>query len=67
MSAEGIAGQQITQRGNGRARTFFGKGDYALYRGLLATNCRATGGAVALGTLLAAVTLPVVVIVAGVR
>jgi len=28
------------QRGNGRARTFFGDGDYALYRDLLAENCR---------------------------
>jgi hypothetical protein len=26
----------VTQRGSGRARTFFGDGDYALYRGLLA-------------------------------
>jgi len=31
----------VTQRGNGRARTFFGDGDYALYRDLLAENCRA--------------------------
>ena len=31
----------ITQRGNGGARTFFGDGDYALYRDLLATHCRA--------------------------
>src|SRR6266404_1091953 len=31
----------VTQRGNGRARTFFGEGDYALYRDLLAENCRA--------------------------
>jgi putative transposase len=31
----------ITQRGNGRARTFFGDADYALYRDLLAENCRA--------------------------
>ena len=31
----------ITQRGNGGARTFFGDGDYALYRDLLATNCAA--------------------------
>ncbi len=30
----------VTQRGNGRARTFFGDGDYALYRDLLAENCR---------------------------
>jgi putative transposase len=31
----------VTQRGNGRARTFFSDGDYALYRDLLAENCRA--------------------------
>lgn len=31
----------VTQRGNGRARTFFDDGDYALYRGLLAEHCRA--------------------------
>jgi len=30
----------VTQRGNGRARTFFGDTDYALYRDLLAENCR---------------------------
>jgi putative transposase len=33
----------VTQRGNGRARTFFDDGDYALYRDLLAENCRAAG------------------------
>src|SRR5580700_8771820 len=33
----------VTQRGNGRARTFFGDADYALYRDLLAENCRACG------------------------
>src|SRR6195256_5300518 len=33
----------VTQRGNGRARTFFGDLDYALYRDLLAENCRAAG------------------------
>jgi putative transposase len=33
----------VTQRGNGRARTFFGDDDYALYRGLLAASCRAAG------------------------
>jgi hypothetical protein len=33
----------VTQRGNGRARTFFDDSDYALYRDLLATNCRAAG------------------------
>jgi putative transposase len=31
----------VTQRGNGRARTFFGDDDYALYRDLLATHCAA--------------------------
>lgn len=31
----------VTQRGNGRARTFFGEADYALYRDLLAEHCRA--------------------------
>ena len=31
----------VTQRGNGRARVFFGGGDYALYRDLLAASCRA--------------------------
>jgi putative transposase len=31
----------VTQRGNGRARTFFEDGDYALYRDLLSANCRA--------------------------
>jgi len=33
----------VTQRGNGRARTFFGDGDYALYRDLLAAHCGAAG------------------------
>ena len=33
----------VTQRGNGRARTFFGDHDYALYRDLLAEHCRAAG------------------------
>jgi len=33
----------VTQRGNGRARTFFDDGDYALYRDLLAANCPAAG------------------------
>lgn len=33
----------VTQRGNGRARTFFEDGDYALYRDLLAANCRDAG------------------------
>jgi putative transposase len=31
----------VTQRGNGRARTFFGDDDYALYHDLLAAHCRA--------------------------
>jgi putative transposase len=31
----------VTQRGNGRARTFFGDDDYGLYRDLLATHCDA--------------------------
>ena len=31
----------VTQRGNGRAKTFFGDDDYALYRDLLATHCHA--------------------------
>jgi putative transposase len=31
----------VTQRGNGRARTFFGDDDYALYRDLLGQHCRA--------------------------
>ena len=31
----------VTQRGNGRARTFFSDDDYALYRDLLATHCAA--------------------------
>jgi len=30
----------VTQRGNGRARVFFGDADYALYRDLLARSCR---------------------------
>ncbi len=30
----------VTQRGNGRARTFFCEEDYALYRDLLAEHCR---------------------------
>src|SRR3954470_18576171 len=33
----------VTQRGNGRSRTFFDDDDYALYRDLLADNCRAAG------------------------
>src|SRR3954453_5458807 len=34
----------VTQRGNGRARTFFDDADYAHYRDLLAEHCRAAGG-----------------------
>ena len=30
----------VTQRGNGRAQTFFEEGDYALYLDLLADACR---------------------------
>jgi putative transposase len=33
----------VTQRGNGRARTFFADADYALYRDLLAEHCHAAG------------------------
>ena len=33
----------VTQRGNGRARTFFGDADYALYRDLLGEHCAAAG------------------------
>ena len=36
----------ITQRGNGRAQTFFSDEDYALYRALLAEHCAAQGVAV---------------------
>src|SRR3954470_4155402 len=36
----------VTQRGNGRARTFFDDHDYALYRDLLAVHCRAADVAV---------------------
>jgi len=35
----GVA-HHVTQRGNGRARTFFCDDDYALYRDLLAQHCR---------------------------
>jgi putative transposase len=31
----------VTQRGNGRAQTFFADADYTLYRDLLAESCRA--------------------------
>jgi putative transposase len=33
----------VTQRGNGRARTFFEEADYALYRDLLADHCGQAG------------------------
>jgi len=33
----------VTQRGNGRAQTFFCDDDYALYRDLLGDSCRAAG------------------------
>jgi putative transposase len=33
----------VTQRGNGRARTFFDDCDYELYRDLLTENCRGAG------------------------
>jgi len=33
----------VTQRGNGRARTFFADADYPLYRDLLGQHCRAAG------------------------
>jgi putative transposase len=33
----------VTQRGSGRRQTFFGDADYALYRDLLASSCRAAG------------------------
>ena len=33
----------VTQRGNGRQRTFFADEDYALYRDCLAASCRAAG------------------------
>jgi putative transposase len=36
----------ITQRGNGRAQTFFSAADYALYRDLLAASCRAANVAI---------------------
>ncbi|MGO4338288.1 transposase [Labrys sp. KB_33_2] len=33
----------VTQRGNGRQRTFFGAEDYAFYRDYLADHCQAAG------------------------
>ena len=33
----------VTQRGNGRAQTFFCAADYALYRDPLAEHCLAAG------------------------
>ncbi|MEN2791751.1 transposase [Sphingomonas oligophenolica] len=40
------APHHVTQRGNGRAQTFFEDGDHALYRDLLAEHCAAAGVAV---------------------
>jgi putative transposase len=42
LVAPGIP-HHVTQRGNGRASTFFSEGDYALYRALLAEHCAAAG------------------------
>ena len=36
----------VTQRGNGRAQTFFSDTDYSLYRDLLAASCRAANVAI---------------------
>ena len=36
----------VTQRGNGRRRTFFGDADYALYLSLLRHSCRRSGTAI---------------------
>jgi putative transposase len=33
----------VTQRGNGRAQTFFSDADYRLYRDRLGASCRAAG------------------------
>ncbi len=33
----------VTQRGNGRATTFFSEQDYRLYRDLLVAHCRDNG------------------------
>ncbi|HEY5721885.1 MAG TPA: transposase [Allosphingosinicella sp.] len=33
----------VTQRGNGRSRTFFSDEDYALYRDWLGETCRSNG------------------------
>jgi len=35
----------VTQRGNGRAPTFFGDDDYRFYRDRLGAECRAAGSA----------------------
>ncbi|WP_275194381.1 transposase [Bradyrhizobium sp. CSA207] len=43
MSSSPATPNHVTQRGNGRARTFFEDSDYALYRDLLAANCKAAG------------------------
>ena len=40
------APHHVTQRGNRRERVFFGEDDYALYRDLLAVQCRKHGVAV---------------------
>jgi len=40
----------VTQRGNGRAQTFFEDADYALYRYLLAEHCAALDWMSGLGT-----------------
>ena len=39
---EGVP-HHVTQRGNGRARTFFSEGDYRLYKDLLAEHSERTG------------------------
>lgn len=41
----GVA-HRVTQRGNGRQRTFLSDADYAAYRDLLAEQCQAHGVAV---------------------
>ena len=38
--------RHVTQRGNGRAQTFFSDADYSLYRDLLAASCRAADVAI---------------------
>ena len=39
----------VTQRGNGRAQTFFCDADYALYRDLLAQSCGRVTGVTVMG------------------